>query len=160
MNDKAEIIENKEDKEEKIITNINKEDNNNDNNNEKEVNDTNNMNENENEEKDEMKEKNGNLILDKNHTVSLIINLMEINKKIKNKTFDIIKKTDKNIYDKIQLEKFMKILESNNKKLSAYNIFSLYANYNENTSFTLKNNFPKKFYFTYWYKNLSKKNEE
>jgi predicted PurR-regulated permease PerM len=46
--------------------------------------------------------------------------IIELNKKIQNDTFDIIKRTDQQIYDKIVPESFIKIIESNNKKIFIY----------------------------------------
>ena len=79
---------------------------------------------------------------------------------MQNSTFDIIKKADKNIYDKLEPEKYAKILELNNKRILTYKLFSLYVNYNENSSICKDNIFLKKFYFNYWLKNLNQKNDE
>ncbi len=89
--------------------------------------------------------------------LSSIDDIIKLNSKIQNKAYDVIKRTDKKIYDKIDPEKFIKILESNNKRILSYKLFCLYANYNESTSFCTKNIFPKKFYFDYWYKNSNNK---
>ena len=85
---------------------------------------------------------------------------MEANKNIQKRTFDIIKRTDEKTFNKIEADKFIKILESNNKRISAFNIFSLYANYNESSNFATKNNSPEKFYFNFWHKSLNKKKDE
>ena len=82
---------------------------------------------------------------------------METNTKIQKSTFNTIKKIDKKIFDKIEFDKFIKILEINNKKLSSFNIFSLYANYNKSSS---KNISPIKYYFNYWHKSLNNKKDE
>ena len=100
--------------------------------------------------------------LEKDILLSSINDLLKINNKLKNSLFNVIKKVDKNIIDRLEPEKYVKILKLDNKRILTYKLFSLYANYNENPSlFKDKDNiFLQKFYFNYWHKNLNQKNDE
>ena len=82
--------------------------------------------------------------------------LVKANYKTQNETIDIIKRTDEKIFNKIDLENYINLLENNNKKINAYQIFCLYSNYRENLNYCMKNNNPKRFYFNYWNKNINK----
>ena len=77
---------------------------------------------------------------------------------MQNSTFDIVKRANKN--NKLELEQFEKLLESNNKRILTYKLYSLYANYNESSSILKDNILLKKFYFNYWHKNSNQKNDE
>ena len=95
--------------------------------------------------------------LDNNNILTSIDELIKSNNKIQNSAFNIIKRSGEKIYDKIDPQNFVKILELNNKRISAYQIFCLYTNYNENPPLCIKTIFPKKSYFNYWYKQLINK---
>ena len=92
----------------------------------------------------------------KNNLLFKLFDLVKSNYKTQNETIDIIKRTDEKIFDKIELEKYINLLEENNKRIYAYQIFCLFANYNENPHYCMKNNNPKRFYFNYWNKNINK----
>ena len=108
--------------------------------------------------KEEEKESRDDLESKKSNLLSEIKILIDLNIKIQNNSFDILKRTDKKIFDKLEPEKFINIFEINSKRLLAYNIFCLYANYN--ALFTTKHSFPKKFYFKYWLHSLNIKKDE
>ena len=92
----------------------------------------------------------------KNNLLFKLFDLVKSNYKTQNGTIDIIKRTDEKIFDKIELEKYVNLLEENNKRIYAYQIFCLFANYNENPHYCMKNNNPKRFYFNCWNKNINK----
>ena len=92
----------------------------------------------------------------KNNLLFKLFDLVKSNYKTQNETIDIIKRTNEKIFDKIELEKYVNLLEENNKKIYAYQIFCLFANYNENPQYCMKNNNPKRFYFNFWNKNINK----
>ena len=92
----------------------------------------------------------------KNNLLFKLFDLVKSNYKTQNGTIDIIKRTDEKIFDKIELEKYVNLLETNNKRIYAYQIFCLFANYNENPHYCMKNNNPKRFYFNCWNKNINK----
>ena len=97
---------------------------------------------------------------EESHDNNILISIDELiksNNKIQNSAFNIIKRSGEKIYDKLDPQNFIKILELNNKRISAYQIFCLYTNYNENPPLCIKTIFPKKFYFNYWYKTLINK---
>ena len=113
--------------------------------NEKEINEDNNL------ENPEKKQEN---------ILSYINEIIELNNKVQNDTFNVIKRTNHQIYDKIIPEKLIEIIESNNKRVVSYKLFCLYTNYDENSSFMTKKKDPKKFYFNYWHKKLNEKIDE
>lgn len=92
----------------------------------------------------------------KNNLLFKLYELVKTNYKTQNGTIDIIKSTDEKIFDKIELEKYVNLVEENNKRIYAYQIFCLFTNYNENPHYCMKNNNPKRFYFNCWNKNINK----
>ena len=92
----------------------------------------------------------------KNNLLYKLFDLVKSNYKTQNDTIDIIKRTDEKIFNKINIEKYINFLENNNKRISAYQIFYLFANYRENINYCMKNNNPKRFYFNLWNKNINK----
>ncbi len=118
---------------------------------------------NQNEEKEEQKEEQKNEEKEEDEDediLSSIDKLIQLNNKIQNDTFDVIKRSEEEIHEKIVPESFINILKLNNRRILGYKLFCLYTNYNESTSFCTKKKLPKKFYFNYWHKSLNIKNDE
>jgi hypothetical protein len=89
---------------------------------------------------------------EKTKSLNKMINIAQSDNKIQKDIINIIKRTDKKTLNNLDLGNYIKMLEMHNKKLYAYKIFCLFANYNENVKFCLKKNNPKKYYFNYWNK--------
>ena len=89
---------------------------------------------------------------EKTKSLNKMINIAQSDNKIQKDIINIIKRTDKKTLNNLDLGNYIKMLEMHNKKIYAYKIFCLFANYNENVKFCLKKNNPKKYYFNYWNK--------
>ena len=89
---------------------------------------------------------------EKTKSLNKMINIAQSDNKIQKDIINIIKRTDKKTLNNLDLGNYIKVLEMHNKRLYAYKIFCLFANYNENVKFCLKKNNPKKYYFNYWNK--------
>ena len=110
---------------------------------------------NNNESKEEINEDNNNFELQKNNIVNKLVELARINNRIQNETIDIVKNANEDTIKDIYLDQYLKLIETNNKKIYAYKILCLYAKFNK--IFTLmKTSNPKKWYFNYWNKIIKK----
>ena len=105
------------------------------------------------ENKNEIKE---NFESQKNSMLNTLSDVVKSNYEIQNETIDIIKKTEEKIFNRINLEKYIEFLKNNNKRIKAYQIFCLFANFSEESNYCMKNNNPKRFYFNIWNRNINK----
>ena len=110
---------------------------------------------NNNESKEEINEDNNNFELQKNNIVNKLVELAQINNKIQNETIDIIKNTNEDTFKDFYPDQYLKLIETNNKKIYAYKILCLYVKFSKNF-ILMKTSNPKKWYFNYWNKIIKK----